>query len=339
MDLLPSSDQLEIVGSVADLLRDQVPLDLVRKHNPDGEPSAAWTSLADLGLLGLAIGEELGGIGLGLSEQVLVFRELGRGLTPGPVLGTVLAAHLAADAGDAALVERIIGGGTRVALAEAYRDPSATIGDTVSGALRVLDPTGSDLTLVVSPTSAALIESSALSPTAVSSMDPTVGVATATANGVAPVVGAGDHRTWWRGAALVAAQQVGIAEATRDASAAYAGLREQYGKPIGMFQAVKHRCADMALRAESAYFQTVYAALAWEGGEAAGTYHLASARVVASGASRLNSADNIVNHGAMGFSDETDAHLYARRSIVLETTLGTERWHLESIGRTESADW
>lgn len=339
MDLLPSSDQLEIVESVADLLREQVPLALVRTHIPEGPTPASWTSLTELGLFGLAISEDLGGVGLGLSEQVLVFRELGRALTPGPILGTVLAAHLATEVGDAALAERIIEGQVPVALAESYRDSTTTVGAAVSGSLRVLDPTGSDLTLVVSPTSASLVETSALNPVSTTSMDPAVGVALTRPHDVTSVVSSDQSDTWWRGAALVAAQQVGIAEATRDASATYASTREQYGKKIGMFQAVKHRCADMATRAESAYFQTVYAALSWDSGDPAGAYHLSSARVVASGASRLNSADNIVNHGAMGFSDETDAHLFLRRSLVLETTFGTERWHLESIGRTESVDW
>ncbi|MET0931854.1 MAG: acyl-CoA dehydrogenase family protein [Aeromicrobium sp.] len=339
MDLLPSPDQVEIVSSIAEVLRERIPLDQVRTYVPGDDAGQSWTQLAELGVFGLAIDESLGGIGLGIAEEVLVFRELGRALTPGPVLGTVLGAHLAAAASDAELVERITSGAVRVALAESFQDPEATVGSTVSGMYRVLDAPGADLVLVVSPTGAALVEASTLDVQAISSMDPTVGVGTVRATDVPAVVTADTDALWWRGAALVSAQLTGGAEATRDASAAYAKIREQYGKPIGMFQAVKHRCADMALRAESAYFQTVYGALAWDGGDASGTYHLACARVVANAASRGNAADNIQNHGAMGFSDETDAHLFARRSLVLETTLGSERWHLESIGRTATVGW
>lgn len=339
MDLLPSPDQVEIVSSIAEVLRERIPLDHVRAYSPSGDQGGSWSLLAELGVFGLAIDESSGGVGLGIAEEVLVFRELGRALTPGPVLGTVLAAHLAAAAGDLELSERIASGSVRVALAESFHDPGAAVAATVSGSLRVLDATGADLVLVVSPTGSALVESSALDAQTISSMDPTVGVGTVRADAVPAVLASETDVLWWRGTALVAAQLTGAAEATRDASAAYTKIREQFGKPIGMFQAVKHRCADMALRAESAYFQTVYAALAWDGGDAGGAYHLAAARVVASAASRSNAADNIQNHGAMGFSDETDAHLYARRSLVLETTLGTERWYLESIGRTPTVDW
>jgi alkylation response protein AidB-like acyl-CoA dehydrogenase len=339
MDLLPSTDQLEIASSIADVLRERMPLDRVRAYVPDGDQGSSWAQLAELGVFGLAIDESAGGIGLGIAEEVLVFRELGRALTPGPVLATVLAAHLAAGSGDGDLAERIASGSTRIALAEPFRDPEAVVGAMVSGSLRVLDAVGADLVLVVSPQASALVDAAHLEIVPTASMDPTVGVGLAQAVDVRALVSSRTDSLWWRGTALVSAQLTGAAEATRDASAAYTKIREQYGKPIGMFQAVKHRCADMALRAESAYFQTVYAALAWDGGDAAGTYHLASARVVASAASRTNAADNIQNHGAMGFSDETDAHLFARRSLVLETTLGTERWHLESIGRTPVVDW
>ncbi|MFJ3212627.1 acyl-CoA dehydrogenase family protein [Streptomyces flaveolus] len=339
MDLLPSVDQTDMVTSVAELLREQAPLDLVREYVAPDDLTALWAQLAAMGLFGLGIDPGRGGVGLGLAEEVLIFRELGRALTPGPLLGTVLAAHLAAEAGDDALTERIAGGGARVALAEPYGDPTATSGTVVSGTFRVTDLTGSDLVLAVTPEGAALLDAATVRVEALAAMDPATEIGIGAMDFRTALRCADTGRTWWRGCALTAALSTGIAEATRDQSAAYAKLREQFGRPIGTFQAVKHRCADMAVRAESAYFQTVFAALAWSSGDPNGTHHLASARIVATDASRANSADNIQNHGAMGFSQEVDAHLFARRSLVLETTLGAERWHLEHIASAERIDW
>lgn len=339
MDLLPSADETEIVTSVAEVLREQAPMDIVREYAAPGDLSSTWAPLADLGLFGLGIESDLGGVGFGLAEEILTFRELGRALTPGPLLGTVLAAHLSAGADNADLTERIASGTVKVALAEPLADSTATATNAVSGRFRFLDPSGADLVLVVTPSGAALVEAASIIAEPVVSADPTVEIGVATLDSMTTIVWDNTDRTWWRGCALTAAISTGIAEATRDQSAAYAKVREQFSRPIGAFQAVKHRCADMAVRAESAYFQTVFAALSWSADDPNSTQLLASARVVASAAARSNGADNIQNHGAMGFSEEVDAHLFVRRSLVLETTLGTERWHLEHIGTRERIDW
>jgi alkylation response protein AidB-like acyl-CoA dehydrogenase len=339
MDLLPSVDQTEIVTSVAELLREQASLDFVREYVAPCDLSGLWAQLAELGLFGLGIDPGRGGVGLGLAEEVLTFREIGRALTPGPLLGTVLAAHLAEEAGDDALTERIASGAARVALAEPYRDPTAMSGSVVSGTFRVTDLSGADLVLAVTPDGAAILDAAAVEVRSSPTMDPTTEIGVGVIESGTALCSAATSRTWWRGCALTAALSTGIAEATRDQSVAYAKLREQFGRPIGTFQAVKHRCADMAVRAESAYFQTVFAALAWSSGDPNGTHHLASARIVSTDASRSNSADNIQNHGAMGFSQEVDAHLFAQRSLVLETTLGTERWQLEHIASAQRVEW
>lgn len=339
MNLLPSADETEIVTSVAEVLRERAPLDTVREYAAPADLSSTWEPLAELGLFGLGIDPDLGGVGLGLAEEVLAFRELGRALTPGPLMGTVLAAHLCASAGEAELTERIASGRLKVALAEPLRDPSATVTTAATGQFRVLDPSGADLLLVATPSGAGLIEAAMVTATPITSADPTIEIRIATLEEIATIASDATDRTWWRGCALTAALSTGIAEATRDQSAAYVKVREQFGRPIGTFQAVKHRCADMALRAESAYFQTVFAALSWSTNDPNSTQHLASARVVASAAARSNGADNIQNHGAMGFSEEVDAHLFVRRSLLLETTFGTERWHLEHIATRERLDW
>jgi alkylation response protein AidB-like acyl-CoA dehydrogenase len=123
----------------------------------------------------------------------------------------------------------------------------------------------------------------------------------------------------------------GLAEQVRDASAAYAKVRVQFGRPIGSFQAVKHRCADMALRAEAAWAQTEVAALRFAAPGAAAAFDVAAAKVVAVDAAIRNARDNIQNHGGIGFTAEHPAHLFLKRAHVLEQQLGATRAHLRTV--------
>ena len=101
----------------------------------------------------------------------------------------------------------------------------------------------------------------------------------------------------------------------------YAKLREQFGRPIGAFQATKHRCADMAVRAEAAWCQTVLAALAAARGQTDAGFHAAAASIVAARAAIDNAEQNVQLHGGIGYTMECDAHLYLKRAHLLERTL------------------
>jgi alkylation response protein AidB-like acyl-CoA dehydrogenase len=116
--------------------------------------------------------------------------------------------------------------------------------------------------------------------------------------------------------------QLGIADAVRDMSIEYAKQRVQFGKPIGTFQAVKHRCADMAMRSHAATAQTLFAAFHVESRAEDATFQAAAAVLVANKAASSNAADNVQNHGAIGFTVEHDAGLFARRAHMLEHALG-----------------
>jgi alkylation response protein AidB-like acyl-CoA dehydrogenase len=124
------------------------------------------------------------------------------------------------------------------------------------------------------------------------------------------------------GQILVAAALAGIAAATRDASASYAKLRKQFEVPIGSFQAVKHRCAEQAVRAEAAAQVVTLAALAVDTDRPDAGLLRASARLVAADAAITNASDNIQNHGGIGYTYEHDAHLYLKRAHVLALVLG-----------------
>jgi alkylation response protein AidB-like acyl-CoA dehydrogenase len=115
---------------------------------------------------------------------------------------------------------------------------------------------------------------------------------------------------------------VGIAEATRDMATAYAKTREQFGKPIGVNQAIKHRCADMAVAADAAVNQLLFAALSVQEERPDADFQVAAARVVADQAALTNARHNVQVHGGMGFTAECDAHLYVKRAHLLGRTFG-----------------
>jgi alkylation response protein AidB-like acyl-CoA dehydrogenase len=126
-----------------------------------------------------------------------------------------------------------------------------------------------------------------------------------------------------------------VAERTLEMSVEYGKVRQQFGRPIGSFQAVKHRCADMAVRAEVARSLTTYAAVALRDGEADATRHVRAAKALAADAALVNAGDNVQNHGGMGFTWESDAHLYLKRAWVLEHAFGTRVQQLDAL----AADW
>jgi len=164
------------------------------------------------------------------------------------------------------------------------------------------------------------------------SIDPTRRLGDVRFSGIAAPPLAGDAATLRTLATLLAAAEaVGVAERTLEDSVEYAKVRQQFGRPIGSFQAVKHRCADMAVRAEVARSLTTFAAVALAEGEETAPRHVAAAKVLASDAALANAADNIQNHGGMGFTWEADAHIYLKRAWLLEHALGTRAAHLDAL--------
>jgi alkylation response protein AidB-like acyl-CoA dehydrogenase len=134
-----------------------------------------------------------------------------------------------------------------------------------------------------------------------------------------------------RATVLIAANLVGLIEAARDMATAYAKERQQFGQPIGAFQAIKHRCADMAVGAESAWTLTVFAALALDEGRADGPFQAAAARIVAGDAALAAARGNIQIHGGMGFTDECDAQLLVKRCHLWLQAGGDTRTHKAAL--------
>jgi alkylation response protein AidB-like acyl-CoA dehydrogenase len=334
MDLLPTDEQDEIIATVRAQLEREFDLHALAAHDGAAQiiDDALWQRCAELGWFGLGLQEALGGVGYTLAEESLLFAELGAHATPGPFLATVLGGRLAALGGATALRDGILSGEQRIALAEPHGDPDATAGAEVSGTFRVTDHGGAELCLVMVGNAASIVAAADLVAEPISSIDLLVPTAVGTVTGVPALCHLDDASALrLRADVLVAAELAGIATATAAQSTEYAKDREQFGQPVGGFQAVKHRCADMAVRAEAATSLVRYAALAVRDGLTDAAFHAEAARAVAARAAIDNAQVNVQNHGGIGFTWEHTAHRYVTRSQVRARTLGSLRGALDAL--------
>jgi alkylation response protein AidB-like acyl-CoA dehydrogenase len=337
MDLTLGPEQEAIRDAIRGMLADRQPTVRVRQVMTVEPPvdEALWRDAAGLGWFGLALPETAGGAGYALPEAMLLFQELGRGVIPGPWLGTVLAARaLAARPGGHPALAALLAGRRRVAVVDDPEDRLGQGGRLDGAALAVVDAGCSDALLVLGRETSRLVECDArgVRVEAGPSVDPTRRIGTVTFASVDASPDIGDARRWrLEGTVLAAAEALGVAERTVEMSVEYGKVRQQFGKPIGTFQAIKHRCADMAVRAEVARSSVTYAAVALAEGEPGVARHVAMAKALASNAALTNATDNIQNHGGMGYTWESDAHLYLKRARLLEHCFGTRTAHLDAL--------
>lgn len=288
-------------------------------EQPGAVDRGRWAELAETGVFSLRRSEEQGGIGMGLTQANVVFQELGRALVPGPLVGTHLAAGLEGELGDGAadgsLVVGCIDRDEQPLLVEHLEALDVLLVLDADGVHRV-DPSSLDAEPVARP----------LDP-----LTPLHEVATLPQG--QQVAGAEVAQRWrLEGAVLVAALLVGNASASTDLAVAYAKERQQFGKPIGAFQAVKHLCADMVTRAEVARAAVDAAAVTADDPEVGELGRAVSAaKVVAGDAALANAKSCIQVHGGMGFTWEVDAQLFFKRATVLDTQLGTVDEHAERL--------
>jgi alkylation response protein AidB-like acyl-CoA dehydrogenase len=307
IDLTLSDDEKSLQESVRDVAAKEFPVDEGVRAAVDGRKpfdEARWSRIAGLGWFAIAVPEDKGGIGLGLTHEMLVFTELGRVAATGPLVGTSLAAFIAARAGNDELLEALTSGTKRAGI---------VVGDLV------VDAGTGDLALRVTPDGTDIVELGEVTP--VESIDDAIAVGrVGSSTSVLHVTDADIVR---RLRVLVAAYLIGLAEATTDMSAEYAKIREQFGKPIGTFQAVKHRCAEMVSRAYVARAQLNMAAVLADRDVAGnGDLEVASALLLALDAGQRNSEDNIQNHGGIGVTAEHPAGVYVKRAQVYRHLAG-----------------
>ncbi|MGI5207397.1 acyl-CoA dehydrogenase [Spirillospora sp. CA-108201] len=301
---------------------------------------AFWDELAAQGLLGLHLPEDAGGAGYGLVELAVVLEELGRAVTPGPFLPTVLASAVLHRAGRAERLPSLADGSTVGAvgldagsLALSRTDGEATVSGTsgpVLGApladVLVLPVKDGDATAwIVLPRDAATVDE--LPGHDLTRRLARVGLENRTVPG-GSVLNLDSQAVRDLAAVLFAAEASGLADRATTTAADYAKVREQFGRPIGQFQGVKHRCARMLAHAEQAR------ACAWDAARAhdEGREREASLAAAVAGATSVQAAfqtakDCVQTLGGIGFTWEHDASLYLRRAQTLRVLLGsTASW-------------
>lgn len=311
--------QTELAETVRDLVGDVFPVEAAvtgAAKGIDRIPDQAWGAIAELGAFGIALEEDAGGVGLGAPEEYIVFREFGRGLVPGPLVGTALAARYALAAGDAELSAALVTGERRAGM---------VVGD------KVVDADAGDL--AVSVDAAGITLSEVESVESVEATDPLSRVGVATLRTLHRV---DDDTASLRARLLVGAYAVGLAEAITDITVEYAKTREQFGRPIGAFQAVKHRCSEMVIRSYPARVELALGAVLLDQGT--GRREIASGHVMAVEAAYVNAGECIQNFGGIGFTAEAKPGAHLKRAITYRNLLGSVEQHIDELLEAEESE-
>lgn len=284
----PDAEQLELAGTIEQSLEELLPA--ARLHASFEERADTWSELRELGIFEITLAEEQGGSGLGPVEESLIAMELGRRLASPAVLATMAAGPALARSGLA---------GQNVAAAYKCDQRIILVEDTQAKLVLVRDADGASLR----------------QPGAGNVIDQRLWLARLKEIAVpAEPIARYQNKDMLRLRLIDAAALAGNAAATLAMAVAYAGIREQFGRPIGTFQAIKHQCADMAVAARCARDQTSFAAVALADEREDAALQVECALLVAGSAALDNAGKNIQIHGGMGFSDEADPHLFLKRA-------------------------
>ncbi|MFI6620759.1 acyl-CoA dehydrogenase family protein [Streptomyces sp. NPDC050528] len=352
-----TEEQQQLRTTLRRFLAEKAPSAAVRRamDSDEGHDPRLWRQMADqLGLHGLALPEAYGGFGGGPVELGIVLEELGRVLLPSPYFATVaLAGQALAASNDEAAKARwlpaIADGSTTatLALAEASgswrpEDIETSAGNgTVSGTkMFVVDGHTADLILVVARTDTgpALFavdgDAPGVTRTRLETLDPTRRLARVDLDGApARRIGSDDDASVHLRTVLdlvavaLAAEQVGGAQACLDAAVEYAKVRVQFGRPIGSFQAIKHKCADLLVQVEGARSAAYHATTVAAEGSSELPVSAALAAACCADAFTHAAKENIQIHGGIGYTWEHDAHLYLKRAKSSEQLFGGPAMH------------
>ena len=373
MDFGFNADQELLRATARKFFENECPSEFVRARMAEeaGFTEEFWTKLAEQGWLGLVYPEQYGGAGLGFVDLTVLMEEMGRAVMPGPFFSTVLLGGLTileagSDAQKKEWLTRIAEGEARVSLA--WTEPSARWdaagvtataaasagGFTLSGtklfvpdahvahALVVVARTGSagedGISLFLVPTGAR-----GVSVTLLPTMDQTRKLCEVTLDQVAVPASAilGEKDGGWRPLSRVVqratvalcAEMCGGAQKVLDMTTEYAKIRIAFGKPIGSYQGVKHKAADMLVDVENAKSLTYYAAWAVDENVPEAALAASMAKAYASDAFRKVAGAGIQLHGGIGFTWEHDLHLYFKRAKSSEFTFGDATYHRERVAQ------
>jgi len=319
MDFQPTEDQKALRDAIRGFVEGKLP----NERFPDLEKSKGfdrelWSDLAEMGVFSLRLPEDQDGVGLGYSDAVLVFEELGRRLVPGPLVWS----HLAAGLIDGAASGECVVGGIDLCgpqpdpiLIEHFESLDVLIALRPDGLFR-LDPRSLDAAEVEVP------------------LDPLTPLHHVESLPEGDRIGDAEAAARMRleGAAIVSGQLLGLAEGTLELANAYAKERVQFGRPIGGFQAVKHMLAEMFVKQEAARAGAYNAGATLDAPEVADVERAVSAAKLTAGEGAIRNARTCIQvHGGMGYTWEVMAHYYFKRAWVLENSFGTQDEHAERI--------
>jgi alkylation response protein AidB-like acyl-CoA dehydrogenase len=316
MDFDLTEDQREIKGVARELLSARSPFAKVREAAEAAEyDDALWREIVELGWPGIAVAEEYGGQGLGAVELAVLLEELGYACAATPFLATAVAAAVIQAGGSDEQRRRWLPGLI-----------SGELRAGVGGADLVVDGHGADVVVLLEDDGARLLAAPDSEPLV--AIDPTRRFATVRGEGEALGADAADRvRT------AIAAEVVGVCQRALEMTLDYVKERKQFGVPVGSFQAVSHRCAQMLLHTESARSAAYYAA--WAADAEPARLGEAAALAAAAGATgaREVAASAIQAHGGIGFTWEADVHWLYKRGEVDRALLGGAKRHHAALAR------
>jgi alkylation response protein AidB-like acyl-CoA dehydrogenase len=357
------TDEQEAIRSTAkDFLASRFKSERMREiaGSDDGTDEAGWKEMAELGWAGLALPEEWGGQGLGIVDLAVLFEEMGYALAPSPLFSnTVVGLALAQSSSDEQkerwlrpLAEgsargtqaMVDAGSTGVPGAYPMKAESAGDGVVLNGKKElVADAAGAAFFLVATSDGRRHIVPADADGVSVSpeiSIDTTRRLSTVNFDGVKvpadqtlPGQGADFEAVFLRGAVALAAESTGIAQRALDMAVAYAKDREQFGRPIGAYQAVSHRCAQMLLETENSRSAVYGAAWAADADPDALPLSASMAKAYASDAGWRVPDASIQVHGGIGFTWEHDLHFFLKRGRANASMYGDARWHREQVAQ------
>ncbi len=323
-----------------------------------GFEESDWQEMVELGWPGLALPEEHGGQGLGIVELATVFEEMGYGLAPSPLLSNTVAGLALATCGtdqqQAEFLAPLAAGEKRGTVALFDAGSSAVIGEFEMEAqagdggvmldgekVLVMDADAADFLLVATSDGRRHIvdtDQSGVSVTQEPSIDLTRRLYSVRFDGVEvpaertlPAEQEDYLPVLHRACVAISAELAGIAQRTMEMAVEYAKERQQFGRPIGSYQAVSHRCAQMLLETEGARSATYYAAWAADASPEDLPLAASMAKAYASDAGWRVAGESLQVHGGIGFTWEHDLHLWLKRAKVDSATFGDAHWHRDRV--------
>src|SRR3984957_18802296 len=348
MPIAITPEHQDLADSVRSLVARVAPSEVLHAalETPVNNPPPYWQAAAEQGLQGVHLAESVGGQGFGILELAVTLAEFGYGAVPGPFVPSAIASALISAHDPDAKVLADLASGTAIAAyaldsgLTATRHGAGEEALVIRGEVRAV-PAAGEASLLVLPVAIdsgeewVVLRADQLEIEPVKSVDPLRPIAHVRANAVEvgddavlsnlSVVAA--HALM---STLLSAEAVGVARWATDTAAEYAKIREQFGRPIGQFQAIKHRCAEMIADTERATAAVWDAARAvdearenhWDIGDSAVEFAAAVAATLAPAAAQRCTQDCIQVHGGIGYTWEHDTNVYYRRALILAASFG-----------------